>query len=243
MMIALWAVEIRLPHLRTIAIPVIVLCLAEAAGAVWASGTTPAPTPRPTPSPSRKTTAAPGRKTAPRPAPSATPAPTPTAAATPAPSPTPATLAPLEFLVGAWEGAGGGAPGEGSGGFSFAKELQGRVLLRTSHANYPAVGGRPAFRHDDLMVIYADGAALKADYYDSEGHVIRYRVQPRAEGDVVFLGEAAASSPRYRLTYRLTPEQLLEGRFEIAPPATPEAFKPYLTWSARRAGRTRASAP
>ena len=36
----------------------------------------------------------------------------------------------LQFLVGEWSGEGGGGPGEGSGTFSFATELQGKILVR-----------------------------------------------------------------------------------------------------------------
>ena len=35
----------------------------------------------------------------------------------------------LEFLLGNWVAEGGGAPGQGTGGFSFAPDLQGTILL------------------------------------------------------------------------------------------------------------------
>ena len=36
-------------------------------------------------------------------------------------------------LVGQWQAAGKGSPGEGAGGFSFAFDLQNKVLVRKSH--------------------------------------------------------------------------------------------------------------
>ena len=83
------------------------------------------------------------------------------------------------------------------------------------------------------MVIYVDAGVVKADYFDSEDHVIRYVAQARA-GEVVFVSEAKASEPRYRLTYTRSSATTLKGTFEIAPPGHPDAFSPYLTWAAQR---------
>ncbi|HEX7077913.1 MAG TPA: hypothetical protein VF363_05795 [Candidatus Eisenbacteria bacterium] len=152
--------------------------------------------------------------------------------ALPALAETPEALRPLSFLLGDWRaGANAGAPGQGSGGCAFRLDLQDRVIVRTNHAEYPAAGGRPAVVHDDLMVIYpGDGGALRADYYDNEGHVIRYGVTAAAEGVVTFLSDASAPGPRYRLTYRRGNGVVVEGRFEMAPPDKPDEFKTYTAW-------------
>ena len=141
-------------------------------------------------------------------------------------------LAPLRFLVGDWQ-AVGSPPGE-SGGFSFAPAVQNHVMTRSNHAVYEADATRPASRHDDFMVIYAEGGALKADYFDNEAHVIHYDVASRRDREVVFHSAPTATEPGYRLSYVLMPEGLLKGQFEISPPGDREAFKPYLTWTARR---------
>jgi hypothetical protein len=139
-------------------------------------------------------------------------------------------LAALQFLLGEWEGAGDQAGA--TGGFTFALRVQGRVIVRTNYSNTPANGATPASRHDDLMVIFAEDGLLKADYFDSEGHVIRYVVQGRP-GEVVFVSEKKPAEPQYRLTYIRRTETTVDGKFEIAPRGK-EGFTPYLTWKARK---------
>jgi hypothetical protein len=156
----------------------------------------------------------------------------------------PKELEPLEFLLGEWEASGGGKPGEAAGGATFARGLQGRVIIRTSYAEYSASAQAPASRHDDLMVIYAgDGAAIRADYYDNEGHVIRYAVTVAGPGEVSFVSEIASGAPRFRLSYRLDSDGILNGEFAMAPPGKPEAFARYLGWESRKAASGGAARP
>jgi len=143
----------------------------------------------------------------------------------------PATLASFQFLLGQWEGIGDQAGA--TGGFTFAPSVQDRVIVRTNYSNTPAADGKPASRHDDLMVIYVDAGVVKADYFDSEGHVIRYVAEARS-AEVVFLSEVKASEPRYRLTYRRGSSTTLNGTFDVAPPGQPGSFAPYLSWTARK---------
>jgi hypothetical protein len=148
---------------------------------------------------------------------------------------TPPPLQALQFLVGTWRAEGGGGPGQGSGTFSFARSLQDRVILRTNTADYPAAGDRPASRHDDLMVVYvSDGGSVRADYYDSEGHVIRYAATAASDQELTLVSDAAAGAPRFRLSYKLGKDGVLAGSFDIAPPGKPDAFAPYLHWTARK---------
>jgi hypothetical protein len=150
---------------------------------------------------------------------------------------TPAALVPLRFLLGEWRAIPSGKPGEAAGSATFAATLHDRVILRFSYAEYPATAGQGGFRHDDLMVIYADAAAqVRADYWDNEGHIVHYLVQVRGPKEVVFLSEAPASEPHYRLTYTLAADGTLGGRFEIAPGGAPDTFGTYLTWSTRKVG-------
>ena len=61
----------------------------------------------------------------------------------------------MGWLVGDWKG-GRGEPGKGSGGFTFKLDLDGRVLVRKAHSEYPATADKPAIVLDDLMIVYLD---------------------------------------------------------------------------------------
>src|SRR3954453_5720025 len=84
------------------------------------------------------------------------------------------------FLLGQWIGEGSGQPGQGKGGFSFAPELEGKVLVRRNVNEIATGPGRPPTVHEDLMGVYPaeKGQPLRAIYFDSEGHVISYKVHP-----------------------------------------------------------------
>jgi len=141
---------------------------------------------------------------------------------------------PVQFLIGRWTGEGGGTPGSGSGEFSLEPDLQGKILVRKNFAEYPAAAGQPAFRHDDLMVVYREEGAAdwKAMYWDSEGHVIAYQVQPAADGGVTFVSDGPPSGVRYRLTYLPAGKDRVKIRFEIAPPG--KDFGKYLEAAVHR---------
>jgi hypothetical protein len=130
-------------------------------------------------------------------------------------------------ITGTWEADAGGPA---AGGYVLAPELGGRVLVRHSHADRP---GGP--RHEDFTIIYRDGAATRADFWDNEGHVIHYGVTVDAGKSYTFVSDAAAGQPRFRLTYTVTGPKSLALRFEIAPPGSPEQWKPYIDAKLHRA--------
>lgn len=143
----------------------------------------------------------------------------------------------LESLIGDWVGEGTGQPGQGTGEFSFHPDLQNRILLRRNYAAYPPTKERPAFRHDDLMIVYreSESAPPKAIYFDNEGHVIHYSLSSLSEKNTIQLvSDVMPTNPRYRLTYLKTGSDTLVLRFEIAPPDRPEAFSTFIEAKAKR---------
>jgi hypothetical protein len=141
-------------------------------------------------------------------------------------------------FLGTWEGTGSGAPGQGSGSFSFTPDLQGAVLVRHNYAQYPATKDEPSYRHDDLMVIYPDGNKTRADYWDNEAHVIHYWVEfTDGARKLVMTSDASQPGPHYRLTYLKTGDNDLKLTFEIAPTDAPDKFKTYIEAAARRTAK------
>jgi len=140
-------------------------------------------------------------------------------------------------LLGSWTAAdSSGAPGKASAGLcSFSLDLQDHVMVRKNHAEYPAANGRPATAHDDFMIIFQRGTAVRAFYYDSEGHEIDYAASWNERSRTwQFLSDAFHGAPRYRLIYTLVSPQELKLKFEIAPPGKPEDFKTYIEASLQR---------
>ena len=127
----------------------------------------------------------------------------------------------VRFLTGEWVGEGAGSPGDSAGACSFTMDLQGKVMVRKSFSQ-SATG-----RHEDLMVIYLDqdSKSLKAIYFDNEGHVIHYSVEP-GSSSVRFLNQ------QYRLTYRKMGADKLALDFDIAAPGKP--FSNYLHATLRK---------
>ena len=139
----------------------------------------------------------------------------------------------VDSLAGEWIGAGTGAPGEGTGGFTFQRDLQGKVLVRRNFAEYPAASGRPAYRHDDLMVIYGDANARRADYWDNENHVIRYAITTSADGcSITFESPRSAAEAAFKFVYTIKTPDDVGIAFQIAPPG--KDFGNYITASAKR---------
>ncbi len=125
----------------------------------------------------------------------------------------------LEFLLGEWTGVAGEKDtqiGAGQGTFSFAVDLNKKIIVRRNSAQYTS-----GITHDDLLIIYVEGSP-RAIYFDSEGHVIRYNITVPSENKVIFESEG---SPKYRLTYWLD-HASLNGKFEIAD-------KTYMSWTSK----------
>lgn len=141
-----------------------------------------------------------------------------------------------QYYLGEWIGEGTGEPGEGVGGFRFDFDLQGQILVRRNFAEYLATEEKPAYRHDDLMVIYRESdGPFRATYWDNEGHVIYYTAEFSEDKNILtFLGDIHPFAPRFRFTYKKLDSDTLGIQFEIAPPGKPEEFASYIEASAQR---------
>jgi len=158
----------------------------------------------------------------------------PVAAQTPA-NPAADPFKPLAFLEGTWD-----ANVQNSnvikltGRYSFGRELEGHILARHASSD-PDCKGPANFdcAHRDLLYIFQDspGSALKADYFDNEGHVIHYDVSTPTPTSAVFLS-TPGPGPRFRLSYELS-SGVMTGKFQMHMPDQSE-WHTYLEWSGGR---------
>lgn len=121
------------------------------------------------------------------------------------------------WLIGEWKGEGTGQPGAGSGVSVFSFDLNQNILTKKGHSEYPATDKKPNVVHDDMMIIYSNGAEnpSKAIYFDNEGHVINYIIT-YADKTITLTGEKLSNAPVFRLTYSWLSNDMMDTRFEIS---------------------------
>jgi len=146
-------------------------------------------------------------------------------------------LKPLAFLEGTWQAKtqGGSAGADASATYTFQRELKGHILARHTHDSSGCHG--PATYdcdHSDLLYVYRDSgsAALRAIYFDNEGHVIHYDVSVTGPATAVFTSDSDTKGPQFRLVYELK-SSVMSGKFQIRAPGQTD-FKSYLEWSGER---------
>ncbi len=124
----------------------------------------------------------------------------------------------FSYLIGNWKGGGSGTPGQGGGEFTFKLDLDKKILVRTSHSEYPAVNDKPKIVHEDLMIVYLNfsGEPTKAIYFDNEGHVINYSVTYPDNSNIVFTSEKIPNVPIFRLTYSQIDSKTVNVKFEMS---------------------------
>jgi hypothetical protein len=137
------------------------------------------------------------------------------------PAPAPGPLSGAAFLLGTWTSTSGTVSGKNQsarGTSSFTSEAGGAAMLRRDHTDLFDASGKALGGFDQIMLVYANGADIDADYTDGT-HVIHYTsatVVPNTS--VTFATGIAADRPAFRLTYRLTAPGALSVRFEMAAP-------------------------
>lgn len=138
-------------------------------------------------------------------------------------------LSDFNFLIGGWVGSGGGtASGQGTGVSAFFYDIDSNVIIRDNYAQYPAQDDKPAYTHQDKMIIYKQSGQFKALYIDNEKHVINYDIS-LSGGGLVFTSQELKGTPQFRLTYEKPEGNKMKLIFEIAMPNTPGKFTQYLT--------------
>jgi hypothetical protein len=121
-------------------------------------------------------------------------------------------------LVGSWVGEGGGKPGVANGGFTYTFDLDKNILTRRNFAQYPAAEGRPASRHDDLLIIYpVQQSGFSAIYFDNEGHTIQYNVSFEKDSSTFVFTSTNSAGPKFRLTNKLLSPDYMKIVFEFSP--------------------------
>ncbi|MFT3841474.1 MAG: hypothetical protein QM723_31085 [Myxococcaceae bacterium] len=126
-------------------------------------------------------------------------------------SPEAQKFAPLSFMVGDWDGQSSGGAGPSTGTFTLGPDLQTHVLTRRG---FNITNGTQV--HEDLTVIYIQGNDLRADYWDNEGHTVRYQVFPQPQAkQVVFESNPQGDGTQYRVTYRSLDDDHIEMKLDI----------------------------
>lgn len=140
-------------------------------------------------------------------------------------SATPAdALAPLSFLVGAWQSDDGqvlDTGGRSKGASTFSSEVGGALLLRRDHTELFDPSGQPTGGFDQFMTVYAEDEQIRADYVDGI-HVIHYVSADVAPGQSVTFSSASGAGPVFRLRYVLETPNALKVVFGMIPPGQAE---------------------
>ena len=122
-----------------------------------------------------------------------------------------------QWLIGEWVGEGSGNPGQGSGVFSLQPDLDRKILIRKNHYEYSATGETARRIHDDLMIVYREGAGepRKAIYFDNEGHTILYAITYHP-GSIVLTSDKVPNMPVFRLSYAAPENDTIRVKFEMS---------------------------
>ena len=104
-------------------------------------------------------------------------------------------------------------------------------MIRRNRSDYPVTKDRPAFSHQDLMIVDREPGpkSVQAIYFDNEGHVIHCRAEFDADQEsLVFLSDLLPSAPRYPLTYAKAKNHTSNVSLKSDPPGKPQSFSTYV---------------
>jgi hypothetical protein len=119
----------------------------------------------------------------------------------------------LKPIMGHWRG--GDPAKKSSGEYTLEPALGGKVLVRKN------TNDGPEGHHEDLMIVFATPAGLRASYWDNEGHAINYAVEAKPD-HVEMLSDQVPNMPRFKLRYDVKGPDELAIDFSIAMPGSSE---------------------
>jgi hypothetical protein len=109
-------------------------------------------------------------------------------------------------------------------------------MTRKGWCEFPASAKRHAYRHEDLLIVYADAESkIHGMFWDNEDHIIIYsdvHFEPGETG-VRFVSDPDVPGPRQQLEYRFEKPDHLSAVFSLFLPGA-SGFTPYLRWMSRR---------
>jgi hypothetical protein len=121
------------------------------------------------------------------------------------------------WLIGEWKDIVSRQSGNETITFSFAYDLDKKVIVRKSQTQYTDKTAGQKIIHQELMIIYPDqsGKSNKAICFDNEGHIINYKITFEGKA-VIFKNYDRGNSPVYRLTYMRTGDGTISRKFELS---------------------------
>jgi hypothetical protein len=133
------------------------------------------------------------------------------------PPPAPVAAAPvfdaMKPIMGHWRGDDPAK--KSTGEYTLEPAVGGKILVRHN------TNDGPEGHHEDLMIVFATPAGLRASYWDNEGHTINYAVEAAAD-HVEMLSDEVANMPRFKLRYDVHGPDELGIDFSIAMPGQAE---------------------
>jgi hypothetical protein len=133
---------------------------------------------------------------------------------------------PLQFLLGTWNGKGGGEPGQGVYQRSYSLVLNKKFIEVRNKSTYPPTGKNLKGEvHEDIGYISYDKArkTFVLRQFHVEGFVNQYRIESISADakTIAFVSESIENIPpgfRAKETYRITGESKFTETFELAEP-------------------------
>ena len=147
-------------------------------------------------------------------------------------------LAGVAFLIGDWSSGKGvvaetGGTSTGSSRITLA--ANGAALLRQDRTNLFDKAGKPSGGFDQIMLVYAEGGMLHAEYSDGT-HIIHYTQADVEPGkSVSFTSAKQPGAPVFNLAYTLKAPDTLAVSFGMAPPGS-DKFNPIATGTLHKGG-------